>query len=86
MMAIVIAQENKVGSDSELLDYFIKRYQNPGKTPSLDMNFFTTYEPRFGFRLEFEVLMNSPVWDSLYQVMASLTPPSNPYRKPPSML
>jgi hypothetical protein len=43
------------------------------------MNFFTTYEPKFGFRIEFEVMMNAPVRDSVYQIMSSLVPPANPY-------
>lgn len=48
------------------------------------MNHFSAYEPKIGFRFHFEALVNSPVaGDNIYQAMVSLSPPANPYLKPP---
>lgn len=38
----------------------------PGVLTPFDMNFFSAYEPKIGFRMNFEVMMNSPVRESIF--------------------
>jgi len=46
----------------------------------LDLTYFSAFDSKFGFRVEFEVLHGArPVRDSIYQVLASVCPPAFPY-------
>lgn len=65
MRAVTESAKVRTSNNKELLDYFAKNLrENPSS--SLDMNFFSTYESRFGFRFNFEVLTGAPLKDSIY--------------------
>ena len=51
----------------------------PTSTVSVDMNYFTPYNPDLGFRFEVEAIYNNQTPTALYMVLASLCPSASVY-------
>lgn len=71
-----------------MLGYFRKTYKASfaGVKP-LDVNFFSRYEPDYGFRVEFGCIYGvKPFKDSIYQVLTSVCPPGVPYTGAPNKM
>ena len=84
LMQAAAQAKNKSFSTQSAIQNWIKGELNLPKNAQayIDRTYFSEYEPKFGFRVEFNVLHGArPQRDSIYMVLASVCPPSEPYLK-----
>ena len=62
-----------------MLDYFKQKLKNTNNPTLLDMNFYSSYIPKIGFRYNLEALVGVQSKNQLYQVLGSIVPPGSPY-------
>ena len=79
LTAVCQAEDAKCDTDQDLIAYFTKRLKDANNLALLDMNFFSAYAPKIGFRYNVEALIGAAPKNSLFQVLASVCPPGSPY-------
>ena len=79
LTAVCQAEDAKCDNDQDLIAYFTKRLKNQNNLEILDMNFFSAYVPKIGFRYNLEALIGVQTNNNLFQVLGSICPPGSPY-------
>lgn len=80
MQAMCQAANSTAKTQKEILAFFKNKIGQPKNLNFLDLTFFSEFEARFGFRVEFQMIHGAKSHkDSIYQILSSVCPPGFPY-------